>query len=355
MTKLKEISENISPIDKDIMNTAAARLDSLVKPIGSLGRLEELAIQLSGITGNLYNSFEKSCTVIMSADNGIWEEGFSAVPQFITGVQTVNFTKGRCGINVLSRHANMDIKVVDIGVNGDINHPDIENRKIRKGTWNISKGPAMTREEAVKAVETGIDIVENLVQQGYKLIGTGEMGICNTSTSSAVLMAFTGCDVDVAVGKGAGLSEEAFHNKKAALVRAIEVNKPHKEDALDVLSKVGGFDIAGLVGCYLGAAFLRVPIIIDGFISAAAALAAAKINPLAKDYMIPSHASAEPGYILLMKELGLEPILNLNMRLGEGTGCPLVLNIIEAASKIIKEMATLEESMIQDDFLVDIR
>jgi nicotinate-nucleotide--dimethylbenzimidazole phosphoribosyltransferase len=355
MAKFNEVVENIKPLDNEIMKTAAARLDSLVKPIGSLGRLEELAVQISGITGNLYNNFTKGCTVIMSADNGIWEEGFSAVPQFVTATQTVNFTKGGCGINVLSRHANMDIKIVDIGVNADISHPDIENRKIRKGTWNIAKGPAMTREEAVEAMEAGIDVVEKLVKQGHQILGTGEMGICNTSSSSALLMAFTSCSVDAAVGKGAGLEEEAFKNKKAALVRALEINKPDKEDAVDVLSKVGGFDIAGLTGCYLAAASLKVPIIIDGFISAAAALTAAKINPLAKEYMIPSHSSAEPGYRLVMQELGLEPILNLNMRLGEGTGCPLVFNIIQASSKIVKEMATLEESMIQDDFLVDIR
>lgn len=355
MKKFNEIIKNIEPLDKEIMEIATARLDSLVKPIGSLGRLEDLAIQISGITGKLYNKFTKSCTVIMSADNGIWEEGFSAVPQFITSIQTVNFTKGGCGINVLSRLANMDTKIIDIGVNGDLSHPKIENRKIRKGTWNMSKGPAMTRDEAIEAIEIGIDVVQKLALQGYQIFGTGEMGICNTSTSSTILMAFTGCSVHVAVGKGTGLTEKAFISKKAALQRAIEINKPNKEDAIDVLSKVGGFDIAGLTGCYLGAAYLKIPIIIDGFISAAAALTAIKINPLTKEYMIPSHSSAEPGYTLLMKEIGLEPILNLNMRLGEGTGCPLVLNIVEAATKIIQEMATLEESMIPDDFLIDIR
>ena len=355
MPKFNEINAGIRRLNHDMKLQAFARLDSLIKPIGSLGRLEDIAAQIVGITGKMENKFTKKCVIIMCADNGIWEEGVSACPQEISALQTVNFTKGFCGINVLSRHAAMDLRIVDIGINAEIDHPGVINKKISKGTGNIAKGPAMTRDEAVQAIEVGIEIVAELVNQGYDILGTGEMGICNTSTGSGILMAFTGCDADAAVGKGAGLTEAGYANKKRAIERALEINQPDKDDALDVLSKVGGLDIAGLVGCYLGAAYYRVPIIIDGFISAAAALTAYRINSLTKEYMIPSHHSAEPGFRLLMQELGVEPLLNLNMRLGEGTGCPLALNIIEAATKILSEMATFEEAALRDDFLVDIR
>ncbi|MFZ5352726.1 MAG: nicotinate-nucleotide--dimethylbenzimidazole phosphoribosyltransferase [Bacillota bacterium] len=355
MTDLNTVLKGIQPVDKEAMEKAQQRLDNLVKPIGSLGKLEEIAVKLSGITGELYNCLEKKCTVVMAADNGIHEEGVSACPQAITAIQTINFLKGITGINVLSKHANADIRIVDIGVNSDLDYPGLISRKIRKGTFNMAKGSAMSREEAVKGLETGIEVVEQLVKEGYKLLGTGEMGICNTSTSSAIVMSFTGCSAEEAVGKGAGLTDEDYKNKKRVISKAVDINKPDKNDAIDVLSKVGGFDIAGLAGCFLGAAFHRIPIVIDGFISTAAALIAYKLNPLVRDYMFASHCSEEPGYMAAIKELGLEPALNLNMRLGEGTGCPLMFNIIEASQTVIKNMATFEEASIKDDFLVDIR
>ena len=219
----------------------------------------------------------------------------------------------------------------------------------------MAKGPAMSREEAISAIETGIEMVSQLVKEGYSLFGTGEMGIGNTSTASAVAMAFLGCSSDEAVGKGVGLTEEGYANKKSVIERAIRINKPDPYDPIDVLSKVGGFDIAGMTGCFLGSAYCRVPIVIDGFISAAAALAAYRINPLVRDYIIPSHLSEEPGYSLVINEIGLKPMLDLNMRLGEGSGCPLAFNIIEAAEAIISDMATFEEATIKDDFLIDIR
>jgi nicotinate-nucleotide--dimethylbenzimidazole phosphoribosyltransferase len=222
------------------------------------------------------------------------------------------------------------------------------------------KGPAMSREEAIMALETGIELVGQLSEEGYKLLGTGEMGICNTSTSSAIVMSFTGCSAEAAVGKGAGLTDDGFENKKKVITKAIninniDINNPDNNHPLDILSKVGGFDIAGMAGCFLGAAYYRIPIVIDGFISSVAALVAYKLNPLVVDYMIPSHCSEEIGYKLAMKELGLQPALNLNMRLGEGTGCPLMFNIIEAAQAVISNMATFEEASIVNDFLVDIR
>lgn len=355
MELLKKTTEGIRPANEESMKAAAERLDKLAKPIGSLGKLESLAVKLAGITGKQNNRFDKKVTVIMAADNGVCEEGVSSCPQIVTTVQTLNFLKGVTGVCVLSKHAGADIRVVDIGVANDLEAPGLINRKIRKGTSNMAKGPAMSREEAVKAIETGIEMVTQLVSEGYSLFGTGEMGIGNTSTSSAIAMAFLGCSADDAVGKGAGLTDEDHARKKATIEKAIAVNKPDPKDPIDVLAKVGGFDIAGMTGCFLGAAYHRVPVVIDGFISAAAALAASRINPLVKDYMIASHCSKEPGYIIASKELGLEPMLNLDMRLGEGSGCPLAFNVIEAAEAVIANMATLEEASIESDFLIDIR
>ena len=355
MNLLEKTIAGIKPAYKESMKEAAERLDKLAKPIGSLGKLEDLAVQISGMTGKLCSSFEKKVTVIMASDNGVVEEGVSSCPRAVTTIQTLNFLKGVTGVCVLSKHAAAVIRVVDIGVADDLEYPGLINRKIRKGTSNIAKGPAMSREEAVKAIEIGIETVTQLVNEGYSLFGTGEMGIGNTSTSSAVAMAFLGCSSEETVGKGAGLTEEGYSNKKAVIDRALSVNRPDPSDPIDVLSKVGGFDIAGMTGCFLGAAYHRVPVVIDGFISASAALAAYRLNPLVKDYMIPSHCSEEPGYKLAMKEIGLRPMLDLNMRLGEGSGCPLAFNIIEAAEAIISEMATLEEAKIEDDFLIDIR
>lgn len=355
MQEFTRICNGIQPLNQAVVEQAHAKLDRLIKPIGSLGKLEEIAVQIAGITGRLDNQFNKKCMVVMSADNGVCEEGVSACPPAMTAIQTMNFTKGICGINVLSRHAGMDLRIVDIGINAEIHHPEVLNRKIRKGTMNICKGPAMTRDEAVRAIEVGIEIVGDLVREGYQILGTGEMGIGNTSTSSAVLTAFTGYDTEWTVGKGAGLTEEDFAKKKRCIKQALAMNRPDQNDPIDVLAKVGGLDIAGMVGCYLGAAYYRIPIIIDGFISAAAALTAFRINKLSKEYMLPSHNSAEPGFKLIMRELEMSPLLDLNLRLGEGTGCPLAIPIIEAAAKIITEMATFEEISMSNEFLVDIR
>lgn len=355
MEIFERTAAGIRPSYEESKKEAAERLDKLVKPIGSLGKLEDIAVKISGITGKQKNSFEKKVTIIMASDNGVAEEGVSAAPQAVTALMTINFLKGITGVCVLSKHAGADIRVVDIGVGSDLEYPGLINRKVRKGTSNMVKGPAMSREEAISAIETGIEMVSQLVKEGYSLFGTGEMGIGNTSTASAVAMAFLGCSAEEAVGKGVGLTEEGYASKKSVIERAISINKPDPYDPIDVLSKVGGFDIAGMTGCFLGAAYCRVPIVIDGFISAAAALAAYRINPLVRDYIIPSHLSAEPGYSLVINEIGLEPLLDLNMRLGEGSGCPLAFNIIEAAEAIISDMATFEEATIKDDFLIDIR
>lgn len=345
----------IRPAFYESMSLAKERLDSLVKPLGSLGKLEEAAIKLSGISGSLHNPVEKKCIIVMSSDNGIVEEGVSSSPQSVTASQTINFVKGIAGISILAKQSKADIKVIDIGINADISYPGIIDKKIRKGTWNIAKGPAMSYDEAIKSLETGIEIVGELADEGYSLLGTGEMGIGNTSTSSALAVSLIGCDVEAVVGKGAGLTENDFVKKKEIIRKSISINKPVNSDPLDVLSKVGGFDIGGMAGCFIGAAYYRMPILIDGFISAASALLAYRLNPFVADYMFPSHCSAEPGFMVIMKELGMSPFLNLNMRLGEGTGTALAFNIIEAANAIAENMATFEEASIADSFLIDIR
>ncbi|GKU26753.1 nicotinate-nucleotide--dimethylbenzimidazole phosphoribosyltransferase [Clostridium folliculivorans] len=343
--------EGIKPLYEKSMIEAKERMDNLVKPIGSLGKLEKMAIKLSGITGELYNHITKKAVIIMCSDNGVCEEGVASAPQIVTATQTVNFIKGVTGVGVLARHNNCDLKVVDIGVNEEIKHSELINRKIRKGTSNIAKGEAMTREEALTAIRVGIDLVLTLKKEGYNLIGTGEMGIGNTTSSSSILIALTGCSIEEAVGRGAGLIDEAFEKKKKVIKKVLEVNTPNSKDPIEVLHKVGGFDIAGLVGVYLGAAKYRIPVVIDGFISAIAALIAYRINNITKDFMFPSHISMEKGYNLVLSELGLEPILDLSMRLGEGSGCPLAFNILEASTKIMNEMSTFEEGNVDlDDY-----
>lgn len=355
MNLLEETMESIKPQDNEAVKKAWSRIDDLTKPIGSLGELEEIAAKMAGITGKVYNEIHKKNTVIMCADNGVWEEGVSNCEQKSTMTVANNFTKGITGICTLSKFNNADITVVDVGVNGDFNNPKIINKKVAYGTKNMAKGPAMTRQEAIKAIEAGIEVTDDLVKKGYDLFGTGEMGICNTSTSSAVLSVLSGISVDTVVGKGAGLTEEQLLNKKRVIQKSIDINKPDKNDPIDVISKVGGFDIAGLCGCFLSAAKNRVPIVIDGFISSAAALCAYKLCEYARDFMFPSHLSGEPGASYMMKELNLNPMLNLRMRLGEGSGCPLAFNIIESALYTINNMATFEEATINKDFYIDIR
>lgn len=328
------------------MLDAKDKLDNLIKPIGSLGVLEDIAIKMAGITGKVHNELKKKCIVIFSSDNGVCEEGVASAPQSVTSMQTINFLRGITGIGVLARVNNCDLRVVDIGVKEDINYPGLIIKKLRKGTANIAKGEAMTRAESEKAISIGIDMVRELKEDGYDVIGTGEMGIGNTTSSSSVLIALTECSIDEAVGRGAGLHDEQFKNKKNVIKRILQVNNPKKEDPIEVLHKVGGLDIAGMVGLYLGAKQYRMPIVVDGFISVVAALVACRIDEETRDYMFASHISSEKGYNIAINELGLTPILNLAMRLGEGSGCPLAINIIENSLKIINEMGTFEEGNV---------
>lgn len=338
---------SISGLHTDLMDKAQERLDSLTKPLGSLGRLEDIIKQLAGITGELYPKVDKKTVIIMCADNGVVGEGVSSCPKSVTSSVKLNFTRGITGINVFTRHTGADVVVVDIGVDDAIEREDILNRKIRRGTWNIAKGPAMTKDEAVKAIETGIEVVTELKKKGVNLLGTGEMGIGNTTTSSAVAAVLTGNSIESMVGRGAGLTSDGLEKKINVIRQAIEINRPDPGDVPDVLAKIGGFDIAGLTGCFLGAAACRVPILIDGFISAAAALAAVRIKPEVKSFIFPSHASAEPGSKKIMEALGFEPMLNLDMRLGEGTGAAIAFHIIDAAVAAYEQMGTFADASIE--------
>ena len=345
----------IRPLDRNAMTAATARLDTLVKPIGSLGKLEELAVRLAGITGGFTARFSKKAVIIMCADNGVYEEGVSLAPQIVTLTQSANFRKGITGVGVLSKLSRSDLAVIDIGINSDVASENFLDRKIRKGTHNLAERPAMSRQEVLQAINIGFDEVRKLHENGYSIVGTGEMGLGNTTTSSLVLMSLTGCSVEEATGRGAGLTEESFLHKKNVVRNAFELHRPSVDDPIGVLEKVGGFDIAGLVGVYLGAAFFRLPVVIDGVISAAAALLAFNLCDKTRDFMIPSHCSEEPGYAVAMKRLNMSPYFNLGMRLGEGSGCPLAFLLVDAAQCIINDMATFDEAAVDNSRLVDIR
>lgn len=340
MKILEQTLGQIRAANRDIMAKAQREIDYCLKPPGSLGKLEDIARQVAGITGKLNNTIDKKAIIVMMADNGVYGEGVAMYPQDVTRIGADFVTTGRMGVNFLANHAGADIIAVDIGIQVDVDLPRVVPRKIRYGTANFRRQPAMEREEAIKAVETGIEIAGQAIDDGYNLLGTGEIGIGNTTASSAVLYAFTGANIDRVVGRGAGLSDEAYAAKKKVVQDAVELHQPDRDDPLDVLSKVGSLDIAGMAGIYLASAARKIPVVADGLISNVAALTALRLKPEVIDYIIPSHISFEPGAKLLKEITGLEPMLDMNMRLGEGTGCALVFPIIEAALKMTTEMGT---------------
>jgi nicotinate-nucleotide--dimethylbenzimidazole phosphoribosyltransferase len=343
MELIRKTVESIGILHADKMEEAQERLNNLLKPPGSLGKLEDIARQLAGITGKLDNTIGKKTIIVMCADNGVVAEGVASFPKEVSLLVTETIASGLSGVAVLARHSGTELKVVDVGLEGEVKNSAIIVRKIRKGTSSFLKGPAMSREEAIIAIKTGIEMTNKAIDEGATLIGTGEVGIGNTTTSSAVLYAFSGSDLDMIVGRGAGLTDEGLARKKEVIRRGVELNSPDPSDAIDVLAKVGGFDLAGLTGVYLAAASRRVPVVIDGFISGVAAVAASKIKPGAKNFMLTSHVSVEPGAAKVGELLGLNPMLDMNMRLGEGTGCALAFNIIEAATKMMNEMGTFAD------------
>ena len=351
-TELDEFLKNITPLNRDAMEAARRYQASLAKPPESLGRLEELSIQLAGITGKVHNSMDTPHLLVFAADNGVAEEGVSSAPQSVTLMQTINLTRAKTGASTLCKHFGVGITVCDVGVKTDIHEPAVLNRKIAYGTRNMAKEPAMTREQATRAILTGIGLA---MRTEASAPGVGEMGIGNTTTSAAVLSVLLDAPVEQVTGRGGGITDEAFQKKKAVISRAIAINKPDKTDVVDVLAKVGGLDIAAMCGAFLGAAATKRPVVIDGFISAVAALCAVRLKPEVRDYLVPSHASFEIGYRLAMDAMGLQPMLLLGMRLGEGSGCPLAFQVLDAACAIINEMATFQQAGIDDGYLEEIR
>ncbi|MCG9479458.1 MAG: nicotinate-nucleotide--dimethylbenzimidazole phosphoribosyltransferase [Actinomycetia bacterium] len=345
MYSKEEINENIRTLQPRFFTEAQQKLDSLTKPKGSLGRLEAVAMQIAAITQNLSPALEHKYIVTMAADHGVVEEGVSAYPQQVTTQMVYNILSGGAAINVLAEHIGARVCVVDIGVNHDFkSHTGLYNKKIAPGTANMTKGPAMSLQQALAAVNTGIEIVKDLAREGCQIIGTGEMGIGNTTASSAVAAVICGAKVDTVTGSGTGIDRRGIKKKKEVIEKALRVNKPVAGDGLDVLAKVGGLEIGGIAGLILGAAMVGIPVVVDGFISTAGALIAHAIAPRCKSYMLASHRSAEAGHTLMLDYLGLKPMFDFDMRLGEGTGAALGINIAEAAVKIMNQMATFDSA-----------
>lgn len=339
----------IPPLDETAMAAAQARQNTLTKPPGSLGRLEALSVQLAGITGRALPQLRHKVIVVMAADHGVVAEGVSAYPQEVTAQMVGNFLAGGAAINVLARHVGAHVWVVDMGVAAELPpHPRLLSRRIGCGTANMAVGPAMTREQALAALQAGMDIAAAAIAEGADILATGEMGIGNTTAAAAVACALGGFAPATVVGRGTGLDDEGLRRKIAVVERALAVNRPDPADGLDVLAKVGGFEIGGLAGLILAAAARRVPVMVDGFIATAAAMIAMRLAPACRDYLIAAHCSLEAGHRLMLDWLGLRPLLDLDLRLGEGTGAALGLSLAEAACKLLAEMATFAEAGVRD-------
>ena len=348
MKSILELAKTISPLDRVATEQAVARQLQLTKPTGSLGRLEAIAIQMAGITGEILPIVPLKAVVVMAADHGVTDEGVSAYPAAVTPQMVYNFLQGGAAINVLSRQAEAEVIVVDIGVAAELAHPRLLSRKIRMGTANMALGPAMSREEALQAMTVGIDVLESLTKRGMDLLAIGEMGIGNTTAASAITASLTGVPVELVTGRGTGINDEQFAHKVQVIERALAHNQPDVNDPIDVLTKVGGLEIAGLVGVIIAAAAQRIPVVLDGFISGAAALVAFSLNPAVCDYLFAGHVSVERGHQIILEKLGLSPLLDLELRLGEGTGAVLAMHIIEAALRTHREMATFGEAGVSN-------
>lgn len=352
MDLLNKALKNIKTVNKEWYVLAQKHLDNLTKPLGSLGRLEEFAKRLVAIAENKSPILDKKVIFTFAGDHGVTEEGVSAYPKEVTQQMVFNFIRGGAGINVLARHAGAEVIVVDIGVDHDFDEIEgLVKMKVIRGTENFVKAPAMTRDEAIRCLEVGIELANGYAKKGCKIFGTGEMGIGNTTPSSAIASVLTGKAVSEVTGKGTGITDESLKRKVIVIEEGIKLNKPNPDDAIDVLSKVGGAEIGGIAGLVLGAAANRIPVVIDGFISTAGALIAYCIKPAVKDYMFAAHNSVEIGHKAMLDRMGLEPILDLDLRLGEGTGAALAMLVIEAGLKIYKEMATFGEAGVSSEIM----
>lgn len=341
---IQETISMIKPANQEAIKLSRKRWDSIAKPLHSLGKLEEAVIKLAGIQGTHKVKLDKKALVIMCADNGVVEEGVTQTDNSVTAIVAENFLDCKTSVAVMADNLGVDLYAYDVGMVRDTR---VEQRKVAYGTKNLAKGPAMTREECIKTIETGINIVFELKEKGYDIITTGEMGIGNTTTSSAVGAVLLNQPVEIMTGKGAGLSDEGLKHKKDIIKQSIELNKPNSEDPIDVLAKVGGFDICGLVGVFLGGAAAGIPVVIDGFISSVAALAATRIAPLSKEYIFPSHVSKEPAGRFMLEAMGMEQFLTCDMCLGEGTGAVMLIPVIACGLEVYNRMSTFDDIEIE--------
>jgi len=340
MSRIEAVARAIPPLDAAAAERAQQHLNSLTKPLGSLGQLEEVAVQLAAMTGEVAPPVSPATVIVVAGDHGVTAEGVSAYPSEVTPQMVLNFLHGGAAINALSRCAGAGVRVVDAGMAVDLEHPDLTVRKVRRGTGNMCRELAMTREEAEQAICHGIDLANEEVDRGARVIALGEMGIGNTTPSAAILAAFSGRTVEQLIGRGTGLDDQGLRRKADAIRRALELHHPDPEDPIGVLSAVGGLEIAVMAGIVLGAAARRIPVLMDGLITGAAVLTAVRIAPAARNYIIASHRSAEPGHAVMLEMLGLKPLLQLGLRLGEGTGAALAMPLLQAIHRVMTEMAT---------------
>ncbi len=346
---MRGILEKIQPASGRLAEQAGRRLDSLTKPPGSLGRLEEFIKKIVSITGDAMPVLDRKAIFTFAGDHGVADEGVSAFPRAVTPQMVLNFLNGGAAINVLARHAGAEIVVIDIGVDYDFaGAAGLLSKKVMKGTKNMRRGPAMHRFQAEECLSTGIALADEYAANGFKIFGTGDMGIANTTPSAAIASVLTRRPVAEVTGRGTGIDDKTLQNKIRVIEDAITLNKPDPEDALDVLAKVGGTEIGGIAGLIIGASANRVPVVIDGFISTAGALIAYCLEPKTRDYMFAAHRSVERGHTAMLEKINLRPILDLDMRLGEGTGAALAMHIIEAGVKIYREMATFAEAGVSE-------
>ncbi|MBI5306902.1 MAG: nicotinate-nucleotide--dimethylbenzimidazole phosphoribosyltransferase [Planctomycetes bacterium] len=353
MERLQYILNHIEDVSANALDHAKAAFNAFAIPSGSLGRLEELAILYAAAKGGVNHKIKHKKVFTMAGDHGVAAEGVSAFPQQVTMQMIKNFLEGGAAVNVLARHIGAKVIIVDCGVAADVKtlmspnqcgNQALKIKKVGLGTKNMAVGPAMSRSDAIQSIEVGIEAFEEEIQEGLDIVGTGDMGIANTTPSSAILAVLGRVDVDTATGRGTGLDEESLQKKIQVIKKAIEVNKPNPHDPIDVLAKVGGYEIGGIAGLCLGAARHRIPVVLDGFISTAGAMIANALEPRVNQYLIASHVSAEKGHKLMLKHLGKSPLLDLHMRLGEGTGAILGISLVEAAVKLLHEMATFHDA-----------
>ncbi len=352
--KLEEILKSIVPADREWIGKAREHTAQLVMPPRALGRLHDISERICGIYKNLSPSLNKKAVLFMAGDHGVVDEGVSAFPQDVTGAMVGTFLKGGAGINAICRHVGAEVWVVDMGIIPDLDPDSMEGgdrlliRKVANGTSNFAKGPAMTREQAEKAILAGFKLATELFNKGVGILGTGDMGIGNTTPSAAIGAVITGSSLEKMVGRGTGIDDEGLKRKRDIISAGIQINQPDRKDGLDILSKVGGFEIGGIAGCMLAGAYHNRPVMVDGFISTAGALIANALCPHVTDYLFAGHCSEEPGHRVMLEHLKLDPILDLGMRLGEGTGGALAMEIMEAAMRVFNDVLTFEEAGVSE-------